>query len=277
MLLAVALLITNAVLQTLQAPHLYYVVLNITGPDIVHHGLRYTHYEFAIIGIFWRVWWATVVFVALAYIGCWMTSVYTCHPPSDYFQFGKCTKPIDQTGSVISIVYSTVVDILTDLLIMFLPLRIIWQAKINMQQKVGLVIFFCLGFLIIAAAIVRAFGITGKAYSDQAGLAVWSVAESSISIIVGCLPPFRAIISTKSNTTQSPDGSADIPPSSYDHIPSVGGKTRSDAASCSQAPLPLQDLGPYTDNLDYGIHARDVASQEELRGDIKMIQEFVSL
>lgn len=114
MLLAVALLITNAVLQTLQAPHLYYVVLNITGPDIVHHGLRYTHYEFAIIGIFWsvlwsvkfsflalfwmisdrlpryrRVWWATVVFVALAYIGCWMTSVYTCHPPSDYFQFGK--------------------------------------------------------------------------------------------------------------------------------------------------------------------------------------------
>lgn len=118
----------------------------------------------------------------------------------------------------------------------------------------------------------------------------------TLAIIVGCLPPFRAIISTKSNTTQSPDGSADIPPSSYDHIPSVGGKTRSDAASCSQAPLPLQDLGPYTDNLDYGIHARDVyvngelswrvgesgdmqfsASQEELRGDIKMIQEFVSL
>lgn len=67
---------------------------------------------------------------------------------------------------------------------MFLPLRIIWQAKINMQQKVGLVIFFCLGFLIIAAAIVRAFGITGKAYSDQAGLAVWSVAESSICTLV---------------------------------------------------------------------------------------------
>jgi hypothetical protein len=113
MLLALGFLITNAILQTLQAPHLYYLVLNTTGPDIVHHGLRYTYYEFAIIGIFWsvlwsvkasflalfwmisdglpryrRVWWATVVFAALAYIGCWVGSVYTCHPPSDYFNFG---------------------------------------------------------------------------------------------------------------------------------------------------------------------------------------------
>ncbi|KAJ5971471.1 uncharacterized protein N7479_001389 [Penicillium vulpinum] len=114
MLLALTFLITNAILQTLQAPHLYYMVLNTTGPDIVHHGLRYTFYEFAIIGIFWsvlwsvkasflalfwmisnglpryrRVWWATVVFAALAYIGCWVASVYTCHPPSNYFKFGR--------------------------------------------------------------------------------------------------------------------------------------------------------------------------------------------
>lgn len=114
MLLALAFLITNAILQTLQAPHLYYMVLNMTGPDIVHHGLHYTYYEFAIIGVFWsvlwsvkasflalfwmisnglpryrRVWWATVVFAAVAYIGCWVASVYTCHPPSNYFKFGR--------------------------------------------------------------------------------------------------------------------------------------------------------------------------------------------
>lgn len=63
---------------------------------------------------------------------------------------------------------------------MSLPLRIIWQAKINMQQKIGLVIVFCLGIVIVAAAIIRAVAITGKAYSDQAALAVWSIVESSI-------------------------------------------------------------------------------------------------
>jgi hypothetical protein len=114
MLLALVLLITNAILQTLQAPHLYYIVLDMSGPDIVYHGLHYTYYEFAIIAIFWsvlwsvkasflalfwmisnglpryrRIWWATAVFAALAYIGCWIASVYTCHPPSNYFKFGR--------------------------------------------------------------------------------------------------------------------------------------------------------------------------------------------
>ncbi|KAJ5781250.1 hypothetical protein N7457_006410 [Penicillium paradoxum] len=174
---------------------------------------------------------------------------------------------------------------------MSLPLRILWEAKINIQQKIGLVIVFSLGFVIIAAAIVRAVEITGKAYSDQAALAVWSVVESSISIIVGCLPPFRAIISTKPSTTQSPYGSSGGRPSSYDRNPSVHGKHRSDTASCGEAPLPLHDLGPFKSSLDYKTCARDVyisggqnagasrntrrgAAEEELRGDIKMVQEF---
>ena len=53
-----------------------------------------------------------------------------------------------------------------------------------MQQKIGLVIVFCLGIVIVAAAIIRAVAITGKAYSDQAALAVWSVVESSIYTFV---------------------------------------------------------------------------------------------
>ncbi|KAJ5124976.1 uncharacterized protein N7515_008801 [Penicillium bovifimosum] len=108
---------------------------------------------------------------------------------------------------------------------MSLPLRIIWQAKINMQQKIGLAILFCLGFVVVAAAIVRAIEITGKAYSDQAALAVWSVVESSISIIVGCLPPFRAIIS-KSNAIQSPYGSSGAKPSSNDRNASTGSSSK---------------------------------------------------
>jgi hypothetical protein len=66
---------------------------------------------------------------------------------------------------------------------MSLPLRILWNARINSKQKVGLVIVFSLGFIIIAAAIVRAVEISGKAYSDQAALAVWSIAESSICVL----------------------------------------------------------------------------------------------
>jgi hypothetical protein len=65
---------------------------------------------------------------------------------------GQCSKPIDIKGSVIPICYSTTVDIVTDLmsttiapedkwlrnnnyLVMCLPLRILWEAKIQQTPK----------------------------------------------------------------------------------------------------------------------------------------------
>lgn len=112
-LLALFFLVTNAVLQTLQAPHLYYIALTPLTGDIVHHVNLYTRYEFAVIGLFWSVlwsvkaaflalfwtmtdnlphyrrwWWAIVAFSFGSYAGCWLTSAFTCHPPSDYFKFG---------------------------------------------------------------------------------------------------------------------------------------------------------------------------------------------
>ncbi|KAJ6111546.1 hypothetical protein N7523_007607 [Penicillium sp. IBT 18751x] len=317
-LLALGFLIANAVLQTLQAPHLYYMALDVTGPDIMYHGTLYTYYEFAIIGVFWsvlwaikgsflalfwmisdglphyrRAWWATTIFAIIAYIGCWLASVFTCHPASTYFQFGKCSKPIDQEGSVISICYSTAVDIITDLLIMSLPLRILWNARINAKQKVGLVIVFSLGFIIIAAAIVRAIEISGKAYSDQAALAVWSIAESSISVIVGCLPPFKTLISSKTGTSSYTYGSSNFNPNSYNRNLSTRTTKRSHTTSWSDVELPLQDrstfklpgneiyeqndvhiIGGQAQTAMQPRNSQGSAEDDEFKGDITMVKEF---
>ena len=112
-------LLINAILTTLQAPHLYYVARGTAGlvpmdERLMQHGNAYVRYEFASIGLFWTVlwcvkasfltlfwklfeglhgyrrwWWGVVVFTVLAYVGCWIASVLNCHPPSDYFDFGK--------------------------------------------------------------------------------------------------------------------------------------------------------------------------------------------
>ncbi|KAL4971700.1 hypothetical protein BDW66DRAFT_155416 [Aspergillus desertorum] len=227
-LAALFFLISNAILQTLQAPHLYYMVQTPQDGDIVHHSVMYVHYEFVIIGLFWTIlwsvkasflmvfwtttdhlplyrrwWWAIVVFSFLAYVGCWLASALNCHPPSAYFKFGQCSKPIDQRGSLISISYSTAVDILSDLMIMAFALWIVWSTTISLRQKLGLVAVFSLGAVIIAFAIVRAVNILGRSYTDAVGLAVWGVAESSVSVIVGCLPPFKTFLSRSNSTYPS--------------------------------------------------------------------------
>lgn len=115
---ALTFLTTHAVLQTLQTPSLYYLIYAGSGEKpggqaLMDQGNIYVRYQFVIIALFWtitwsvkycflalyyrlfnglaiyrRIWWAVAVFVALSYVGCWMLSVYTCHPPSTYFDFG---------------------------------------------------------------------------------------------------------------------------------------------------------------------------------------------
>lgn len=157
-------LVVNAILQTFQTPHLYYLALASAGlvpvdEVLIHHGNVYVRYEFASIGLFWTIlwsvkasfltlfwklfkglpyyrrWWVCVAaFTVLAYFGCWISSILNCHPAKEYFDFGKntqgkitlmcllkfllghCLKPIDVRGAVISVSYSTAVDILTDIM-----------------------------------------------------------------------------------------------------------------------------------------------------------------
>lgn len=123
-----AILCINALLTTLQAPHLYYVARAIAGlvpPDekLLYHGNKYVRYEFPSIGLFWTVlwsvkasfltlfwklfeglrgykrwWWGVLVFTALTYVGCWIASGLNCHPPNLYFKFGEPCRPIISPG-----------------------------------------------------------------------------------------------------------------------------------------------------------------------------------
>ena len=112
-------LFINAILTTLQAPHLYYITRGIAGLEpldekFMYHGNKYVRYEFPSIGLFWTIlwgikasflalfwklfeglkgyrrwWWGVVIFTGLAYIGCWLASALNCHPPDLYFKFGN--------------------------------------------------------------------------------------------------------------------------------------------------------------------------------------------
>ncbi|KAF9887200.1 hypothetical protein FE257_010454 [Aspergillus nanangensis] len=305
-LFALAVLITNAVLMTLQGPSMYYTALNPMGPDIAYHGTTYVRYEFAIIGLFWTVLWSikgsflalywmiigvlpryrwvwigVTTFTIASYIVCWLLSALNCHPASNYFVLGGCSKPIDQRSAMITICFSTAVDILTDLMIMGIGVKILWSASITARQKIGVGIVFCLGVFIIVAAIVRAVEISDKAYSDIVAIGVWSVAESSISMIIGCLPPFKELVSSNSGSSKGY--------TSGRTTSGTNASSRIKNRSWSEIPLPLQshDQHVYRD-MEYELHTRDTTvtggvgrsssrastSEDGRPGEIRMMKEF---
>jgi hypothetical protein len=107
---------------------------------------------------------------------------------------GQCAKPIDLEGSVISISYSTAVDVLTDLIIMVLPYKLLMALRVSRAQRFALVGIFSVGGIVIACSLIRLTQIIAHARSDPVGLAVWGVVESSMSVVVGSLPALKSYV-----------------------------------------------------------------------------------
>ena len=82
-------------------------------------------------------------------------------------------------------------------MIMSLPLRLLKDLQVSRQQKIGLAAVFCLGLVIIATAIVRMTQVLGQARTDPVGLAVWGLVESTVAVLVGCLPPLKSFLQKK--------------------------------------------------------------------------------
>ena len=133
---------------------------------------------------------------------------------------GQCFSNRSIKRTKLSIGVSTAVDILTDLMIMALPLRILWNLRITRRQKLGLATIFSLATIVIIFAVVRAVEtsstLTPSALvslngGDPISLTLFSTLESTIAVIVSCLPTFRVFILGHQNNSNNRPSDAENP------------------------------------------------------------------
>ena len=145
MFLALATLLTLCILDTIQLPSLYYITGVLAGDIPISEALissteEYLRFEFPIIILFWtvlwcvkaaflalyfkllqdlaiyrRVWYVLATFTLLGYAGCWITLSLSCGSIANFFIFDQCDTVHDVWAANVSVYYSTVVDIVTDL------------------------------------------------------------------------------------------------------------------------------------------------------------------
>ena len=212
--LALASLLGLCVLETIQLPSLYYIsgVLAGTVPlttvdAIVGQTKTYLRFQFPIVILFWTVlwsvkgaflalywrlfrdlkwyrqaWFALSAFTFLAYVGCVLTLSLSCGTDvSKFFGFSTCAGPEHVWASNFSVYFSTAVDVFTDLCIMAMPLRLIYNINVSLKQKVGLVCVFSLGFVMIVFSIIRANqSLARQGFVNLTLLLVWSTLAASI-------------------------------------------------------------------------------------------------
>ncbi|CAG8058304.1 unnamed protein product [Penicillium olsonii] len=143
-------------------------------------------------------WWVIVGFCTLVIIGCILSSWLSCSSFHAWFTAGKCDTPRDHRAAVISLYFSYAVDIITDLAIMALPIRLIWNLQMKKKQKLVIAGLFCFGWVCIIISTIRVvqLGDTTNGVPAPSWLALWAMIESSIAVIIGCCPGLYRVIKT---------------------------------------------------------------------------------
>lgn len=181
---------------------------------------------------------------------------------------GRC---INQVGTWISNAAST---ILTDLVILIMPIPQIWKLQLRRTEKVGLTLAFSLGFFVVFASAYRTSVLFTYTNSDPtyslAPTVGWTAIEMAAGIISACLPTLLPIVLLCARAFGYTRSTV-VPSRETDAPPTFGGSGQS-KLKCKSATTTLStcatgtrvdddDSDKAADKPFYGAESGSVASQ----------------
>ncbi|KAJ5145519.1 uncharacterized protein N7515_000083 [Penicillium bovifimosum] len=155
-------------------------------------------------------WWIITGACTLFIIGCILSSWFSCSSFHAWFTAGECSTPRDKHAAVVSLYFAYAADIVTDLAIMILPIRLIWNLQMRLRQKLSIGGLFCFGWICIIISTIRVvqLGDTENGTPAPSWLALWGTIEAAIAVIIGCCPGlYRVLKSTLPSKTSYQYGS----------------------------------------------------------------------
>ncbi|KAL4877433.1 hypothetical protein BJY04DRAFT_222181 [Aspergillus karnatakaensis] len=91
-------------------------------------------------------------------------------------------------------------NMVTDFMVMLLPIPYIWKLQLPMGRKVGLIITFSLGLFVSAISIVRVFSIISIDFANATFTLpmplMWSIVEEQLAVVAANLPILRHVFAT---------------------------------------------------------------------------------
>ncbi|KAJ4374837.1 hypothetical protein N0V83_001915 [Neocucurbitaria cava] len=154
---------------------------------------------------YYRVyWWGITIFTVIAGAACIGDIQYDCLAVTVQESMAKCAGPAAIKYQDITLKVNCALDVLTDVLIMSLPISILWNVRISFTRKVQLAGLFSLVVVTMVISIVRVAVVSSKnnlSTSNQVEntwLYLWHFVESAVALLVACLASFRTLFTAKS-------------------------------------------------------------------------------
>lgn len=95
--------------------------------------------------------------------------------------------------------FTVVLNVVTDLYLMSIPLPLFWKAQIPIKKKTWLLIMFSGGIFVVMAGILRCVLIltAGANGAQQAGS--WAVRETFVAVVIGNIPMIQPLLTRSIN------------------------------------------------------------------------------
>ncbi|KAH8689164.1 putative plasma membrane protein Pth11-like protein [Talaromyces proteolyticus] len=168
----------------------------------VNLGLTKTSILFLYLRIFVTRWFQRTCQICLAIviaftIGTVMSSIFQCTPVARAFDHSKEGTCINMTTFWY---LNAGFNILSDLVLIFLPIPVIVKLQLPTQQKILLCGIFAVGIFVCITSILRLSSLNiATSHHDitwnSISSSIWTIIESNLGIICACLPALQPIIS----------------------------------------------------------------------------------
>lgn len=128
-------------------------------------------------------------------------------------------------------------DVLTDLMIIVIPILLLWRVQIKLQQKLALGFSLCLSIIMIITAIVQISGIHAPANTiDVVWEIFWQLMEACIAVIMVSLTAFRSLFVAHGSGAKSPPKKPSLRKRMLNSRIAVGRKRANDSEETERLP-----------------------------------------
>ncbi|KAF3920374.1 hypothetical protein ABW20_dc0102364 [Dactylellina cionopaga] len=128
-------------------------------------------------------------FLITTYMATILSIHLGCHPYHKNWQInpdpGNACQP---AVSKIDCYVTVVLNVITDLYLMYIPLPLLWKAQIPFRRKLLLIAMFSGGCFIIMAGILRVAFILADPIGGALAAGSWACRETFVSVIIGNIP-----------------------------------------------------------------------------------------
>ncbi|KAI9833649.1 MAG: hypothetical protein M1826_006739 [Phylliscum demangeonii] len=139
-----------------------------------------------------RYWRVVVVITVLSWGACASYPFWDC-PHSARHAMQCAVGPGFAKARALTAI-SILLDILTDLMIVAIPICLLWKVRVRARQKAVVGFFLCLSIVMMLTALVRVSGLSTAAGTiDVAWILFWQQFEACVAVALASFTAFRSL------------------------------------------------------------------------------------